>query len=206
MRGRPPVSCGTAHELTTHATDMERTVKAPCGGVIRCCRPRGLVSRRLCACQAALISSRRTWLLRTFVIDPRRCDSPEECSVGTRPTSAVNRSAVLNRPKSPISPTSPSARRSHRASAAGWRTRAAERPTTFRRVTPRFGRQGGGNPAHPGNPRTCAGADHSPQSTGRHRTSGSSILSRSRRGRSPDSPGRCWRARFQPTAERRDPW
>ena len=32
-------------------------------------------------------------------------------------------------------------------------------------------------PAHPGNPQTCAGADHSHQSTGRHRTRGGSILS-----------------------------
>ena len=51
-------------------------------------------------------------------------------------------------------------------------------------------------PAHPGNPRTCAGADHSRQSTGRHHTSGSSILS---------SWERIWEPGAQNCAHRRPP-
>lgn len=52
--------------------------------------------------------------------------------------------------------------------------------------------------AHPGNPRTCAGADHSRQPTGRHHAHSASIPS-SRpwwwRSGWRRSGGRCWRAR-----------
>src|SRR5881396_363787 len=65
--------------------------------------------RRRRACQADSTSRRRTWLLPTFVIEPCRRRSPEECSDGTKPTKAMNSSAVRKRLKSPISATGASA-------------------------------------------------------------------------------------------------
>ena len=78
--------------------------------------------------------------LPTFVIEPCRRCSPEECSEGTSPTKAMNSSAERKRLKSPISTAIPSAlsvsrpRRQRRrptstrhgpcSAASGWRVRA----------------------------------------------------------------------------------
>lgn len=48
-------------------------------------------------------------LVPTFVIDPCRRCSPEECSLGTSPTKAINSAAFRKRLKSPISVTRASA-------------------------------------------------------------------------------------------------
>ena len=83
------------------------------------------------ACQADSTSSRRTWLLPTLVIDPCRRRSPELCSDGTRPTKAINSSALRKRLKSPISAT--------RASAVRVSTprRQRSRPTSSRQAPAR---------------------------------------------------------------------
>ena len=68
-----------------------------------------VADRRPAACvPGRLDSSRRTWLLPTLVIEPGAA-RPEECSEGTRPTKAMNCSALWKRLKSPISVTSASA-------------------------------------------------------------------------------------------------